>query len=293
MTGFPLVSIVTPSYNQGRFIEQAILSVKDQEYPNIEHIIVDGGSSDHTLDVIRKYVGTYRMRYISEPDNGQADAVNKGFGLAKGDIIGWLNSDDMYFARDTVRHVVEAFHAYPSAHIIFGDMVLINEVGVILKVLCFPPFRYSRMLRGDYIGQPATFLRRSVVQNHRLNVSLHFAMDYEFWLRLGRTCRFRHVNLLLAADRNHSARKILARREEMVRESIEVRRQYGQDFGWVYRCGRLQDKAVAGAFGRLKGLLHLLHLYGTPGQGAAQFPQRGSFLRTVCNQLIRRNVSLV
>lgn len=92
----PLVSIVTPSFNQGRFIEETILSVKNQNYPHIEHLIIDGGSTDETLDVIRRYEGTYNLRWVSEPDEGQADALNKGFRLARGEVLGWLNADDTY-----------------------------------------------------------------------------------------------------------------------------------------------------------------------------------------------------
>lgn len=287
----PLVSVITPSYNQGKFIEETIASVRRQDYGHIEHIIVDGGSTDGTVDIIRKYMGTYRVRYISEPDGGQAHAVNKGLRLAQGEIIGWLNSDDVYFATDTVRRVVEAFKTYPDTDVVYGDMALINEHGVILKILCFPPFHYPRMLRGDYIGQPAAFFRSSLIKKHPLDVSLQFAMDYEFWLRVGRTYRFRHVSVILAADRNHPGRKILARRGEMLRESVEVRRRYGQTFGLAYYCGRLGDKAIAGAFGRLKGAFYLIGLYITPTEERL-FPRRGAFLPTLWNQLVRKNASL-
>ncbi|MCK4733699.1 MAG: glycosyltransferase, partial [Methanophagales archaeon] len=115
-----LVSIITPSYNQGRFIEDALLSVKNQDYPNIEHIIVDGGSIDNTLEILRKYENEYNLRWISEPDEGQSGAVNNGFRMAKGEIIGWVNSDDGYFDVSAISSVVKYFDKYKGADVIYG-----------------------------------------------------------------------------------------------------------------------------------------------------------------------------
>lgn len=154
---WPKISIVTPSYNQGQFIEETILSVKNQDYPNIEHIIVDGGSTDRTLEILKKYEGTYKIYWISEPDEGQADAVNKGFALAKGEIIGWLNSDDVYFDTHVITRVVQCFNRRKNFDIIYGNLALINKTGLILKIDVAPGFTRSRLLRGAFIPQPATF----------------------------------------------------------------------------------------------------------------------------------------
>ncbi|HDM78303.1 MAG TPA: glycosyltransferase, partial [Deltaproteobacteria bacterium] len=202
----PLVSVVTPSYNQGHFIEENILSVKSQDYPNIEHIVIDGGSTDGTVKILKQYEETYNLRWISEPDEGHADAVNKGFAMAKGEIIGWLNSDDVYFDRGTISAVVEAFQKHPEADIIYGDCAYIWEDGTILRVQCVPSFRYSRLLRGCFLEQPAVFFRRHVVEKHKLNKRLKVAIDYEYWLRLGKRYRFVHIPRILAADRNHRGR---------------------------------------------------------------------------------------
>jgi glycosyltransferase involved in cell wall biosynthesis len=120
----PLVSIVTPSYNQGQFIEETTLSVKNQDYPNIEHIVVYGGSTDEILEILKRYEGTYNLRWISEPDEGHADAVNKGFAMAKGEIISWLNSDDVYFDKGTISSVMEAFQRHSEADIVYGNCVI-------------------------------------------------------------------------------------------------------------------------------------------------------------------------
>ena len=279
----PLVSIVTPSFNQGRFIEETILSVKNQSYPNIEHIVVDGGSTDNTVEILKMYESSYNLRWISEPDKGQADAVNKGFALSQGEIIGWLNSDDVYFDRDVIRIVVQEFQRHPEADIIYGDIVFISEDGLILKVQCVPSFSYSRLLRGCFIEQPAVFLRRNVIEKYQLDTGLRYAMDYEYWLRIGKEYHFHHLPRILAADRNYSGRKMIAQWDELIKESDKVRRKYGQTYGLEYFIGRYVDKLVSGVPRRLKGLILLLAFYGK--QDYAFNAYRDSLLATIQRQL--------
>jgi len=256
----PLVSIVTPSYNQGRFIEENILSVKLQDYPHIEHIVIDGGSTDGTVETLKKYEGTYNLRWISEPDKGQADAVNKGFALAKGEIIGWLNSDDVYFDRGTISAVVEAFQKYPKADIIYGDCAYIWEDGTILRVQCVPNFRYSRLLRGCFLEQPAVFFRRHVVKRHKLEKRLKVAIDYEYWLRIGKEYRFVYIPRILAADRNHRGRISVAQVDKLKAVGEQLRKEYlGKSSLWLRLEWEL-DKVFSGLPRRLKGLLLLLLL---------------------------------
>lgn len=256
-----LVSVVTPSFNQGRFIEETLLSVKKQDYPNIEHIVVDGGSTDETLDILKRYEGTYNLRWISEPDEGHADAVNKGFRMARGEIIGWLNSDDVYFDRGTISAVVEAFEKHPEADIIYGDCAYIWEDGTILRVQCVPNFRYSRLLRGCFLEQPAVFFRRHVVENHLLDKRLKVAIDYEYWLRIGKIYRFHRIPRILAADRNHQGRISIAARYKLKKESTALRRQYCPKLAWWHRVEWQLDKLLSGVPRRVKGLILLLSLY--------------------------------
>jgi len=226
----PSVTIVTPSYNQGKFIEDTILSVKNQAYPNIEHIIVDGGSSDNTLEILKKYESTYNMHWSSEPDEGQSDALNKGFKMANGEIIGWLNSDDAYLSIHTISDVVKYFKKHNKAKIIYGDMIYIdhkNRIGLIMPT--FPIFRYSILKKHNFIFQPSTFFRRDIIENYHLDNTLHYVMDYDFWLKIGTGYKFYHIPKILSCFRIHDQSKGESESLKMKKEYIKVRQKYHRD----------------------------------------------------------------
>ena len=242
----PMVSIVTPSYNQGRFIEDTILSVKNQDYPNIEHIIIDGGSTDSTLDVLKKYDGTYNVRWISEPDEGQTNALNKGFSMAQGEIIGWLNSDDIYFYTHAFRDIVAFFEVHPDIDIVYGDCLVIDAHNQVIEIRHGREFSHKLLLAISYIPQPSVFMRRTVVKDNRLNESLNFGMDYEYWLRLSNRYSFKHINHVVSGIREHSERKTIVQGVEMIREGRQIQAEYGAVFGLKHRLwgswGRLLRK---------------------------------------------------
>lgn len=202
----PLVSIVTPSYNQAEFIQDTLESVKNQTYDTIEHIVIDGGSEDGTIDILREYEDTYDLHWVSEPDNGQSDAINKGFDRAEGEIVAWLNSDDVYFDVRALERVVEHFQRY-SDDVIYGDLVHIGKDSTIESVDVHPDFDASKLLYRVLLGQPATFFRGEVVRDEQLRTDLHFCMDYEYWLRLSKKYSFRHVNDVLSGFRVYEEQK--------------------------------------------------------------------------------------
>ncbi|MFB3764905.1 MAG: glycosyltransferase family 2 protein [Methanotrichaceae archaeon] len=207
----PLVSIITPSFNQDKFIEYAILSVKNQCYPNIEHIIIDGRSTDNTLDIIRKYEGEYNLRWISEPDQGQSDAINKGFKMAKGEIIGWINSDDAYFSKYTIDKVAKFFEDHEKATIAYGDAIYIDSKNTVIRILpVLPAFKYSALKTQNVLAQPSVFFKKCIVDEYKLNPFLHHAMDYDFWLRIGEHNKFFRINEILSCFRLHEASKTMA-----------------------------------------------------------------------------------
>jgi glycosyltransferase involved in cell wall biosynthesis len=179
----PRISIITPSYNQGQYLEETILSVINQQYPDVEHIIIDGGSNDSTKQVIEKY-RSHLSYVVSEPDMGQSDAVNKGFARATGEIIGWINSDD-YYAQGAFAILSSAF-ANPSTQVVAGCSILFEEGRKELKagptINCKYDLDYH--LRFPNINQPSTFFRRDVMASFMpLNIHLHYLMDRELWLK--------------------------------------------------------------------------------------------------------------
>jgi glycosyltransferase involved in cell wall biosynthesis len=200
----PIISIITPSFNQASFIGEALRSVRLQDNGKCEHLVIDGMSTDGTIDLLRDQTATreqQNLSWISERDSGQSEALNKGFRRATGEIIGWLNSDDRYRA-NCFEHIVQAFEDYPEVDIIYGDYVIVDEMGKALKIrreIDFNAFilLYHRIL---YIPTTATFFRRRVFEEGNwLDEKLQYTMDLEFFIRLSqRGYRFRHIPQLLA-----------------------------------------------------------------------------------------------
>jgi len=228
----PRISIVTPSYNQASFIEEALQTVKDQSYPSVEHIVVDGASTDRTVSILQQYSQKpdwHHLRWVSEPDQGQSDALNKGFRVATGDIIGWLNSDDGYRS-SCFQTVIEAFEKNPDVDVLYGDYTWINESGRIVQIrreIEFSRFilSYHRVL---YIPSTATFFRRRVFDDGNfIDAKYHYAMDYEYFLRLvHKGYRFKHVPRLLANFRWHPSSKTGAHPEKQLAEHDAIAMRY-------------------------------------------------------------------
>jgi len=238
-----LVSIVTPSYNQGQFIKATLLSVKCQDYPNIEHLVIDGGSSDNTVEILKNYEKEYNLKWISEPDKGQSDAVNNGFQQASGQIVGWLNSDDVYVDRQAISYVVSKFEEFNDVDVIYGDGITIDENNLVLKTIHNIPWvSLNRLVRFDFIIQPSCFFRREIVQQHKLDTKIDLPMDYEYYLRLAaQGFKFRHVNKVLSATRWHEEAKSMSRAEEVRVESRKVTELYGQRRNLSYYLGFIFD----------------------------------------------------
>ncbi len=202
----PLVSVLTPSFNQAEWLPDNLRSVACQTYGNIEHIVMDGGSTDGSVDILRAAGESIRWR--SEPDRGQSHAVNKAFAESRGAIIGWINSDDAYFDCGVVEDVVAYFLAHPDVDVVFGHAAQISGDGTIIWTIWVPWFSRRLLKIVNFIGQPVAFIRRSALDAPLLDESYDFAMDYELWLRLdAKGHRFHRINRIIAVDRHHVGRK--------------------------------------------------------------------------------------
>jgi len=216
-----LVSIVTPSYNQALYLEQTIQSVIGQDYPRIEYIVVDGASTDNSFEIIKKY--NDRLAYwISEKDSGQAEAINKGFVRAGGEILAWLNSDD-YYLPNTISAVVKCFEENPEVVMVYGDMLAVDGDGQTINVLKYKQLSLQDLLCFQIIGQPSVFFRRSALEKTGLlDTTFHFMLDHHLWIRLAQQGRILHVPQVWSAARYHAQAKNRAKAAEFGREAFRV-----------------------------------------------------------------------
>ena len=217
--------MLTPSFNQGRFIGDCIASVRNQSYPRVEHIICDGGSSDETLDVLR--ASHEGVRWTSEPDGGQANALNKAFAQSGGGIIGWLNSDDAYFERHAIEDAVAIFTSRPSVDLVYGHAALVGADNELLHFMWTPRFSRALLRYANLIVQPTVFVRRSALEAGFINEEFNFTVDRELWLRLrAAERRFARVDRVIAIDRHHETRKVYTMQDVGARESEILRATY-------------------------------------------------------------------
>ena len=213
------VSIVTPSYQQGQFIERTLLSVAIQAAPGfeIEHVVFDGGSTDNTVKILKQF--SPPVRWVSKNDKGQTDAVNQGIRATDGEIIGWLNSDDIYYP-GAVARVIEYFDRHPEIDVVYGMADHIDLEDQAFEPYPSEPWDFERLKETCFICQPALFFRRRVVEKHGLlDESLNYCMDYEYWLRLGKAgVRFAYLEEKLAGSRLYADNKTLGSRVKVHRE---------------------------------------------------------------------------
>jgi glycosyltransferase involved in cell wall biosynthesis len=223
----PLVTIVTPSFNQANFLEETIRSVLSQDYPNLEYIIVDGRSSDGSLEIIERYADKLAW-WVSEPDQGQTDAINKGFGRAQGEILAWLNSDDTYLPH-AVSEAVAYLQAHSEAGMVYGDANLIDASDQIIGKFPARQTDYQRLRRGYvHIPQQAAFFRASLWrQVGPLDPSFYFAMDYDLWVRLAKLAPLHYYPRVWANFRLHQSGKSLISDDRCWPEMLRVHYREG------------------------------------------------------------------
>jgi glycosyltransferase involved in cell wall biosynthesis len=211
------LSVVTPSFNQGQYIERTLRSVASQSGVPIEHVVFDGGSSDTTVEILERFAPA--VRWVSERDEGQADAVNRGIRATDGEIIGWLNSDDIYYP-GAVARVLAFLEANPDVDVVYGMADHIDVQDSAFEPYPTEAWNLDRLKDICFICQPAAFFRRRVVEKHGLlDQTLNFCMDYEYWLRLGKAgVRFAYLEQKLAGSRLYAGNKTLGGRIDFHRE---------------------------------------------------------------------------
>ncbi len=216
-----LVSIITPSFNQSVFLERTIRSVLQQDHRDIEYLVVDGGSTDGSLDIIHRYASRFAW-WVSEKDKGQSEAINKGFAHARGEIVAWLNSDD-YYLPGTVSAAVKEFERHPQAVMLYGNMLAVDEHDQTINVLKYRQLSLVDLLCFQIIGQPAVFMRRPALEKAGgLDVTLHCLLDHQLWIRIAEQGEIVHVNETWAAARYHAGAKNRTRAAEFGREAFRI-----------------------------------------------------------------------
>jgi glycosyltransferase involved in cell wall biosynthesis len=252
----PLVSIVTPSFNQARYLESTVCSVLDEDYPNIEYIIVDGGSTDGSVDIIRRHSNKLAW-WVSEKDHGQTDAINKGFAHAKGEILAWLNSDDTY-EENAVREAVAFLQDRPEVGLVYGDTNFIDENGRVIGRFPAAQTDYKRLRRGYvHIPQQSAFWRADLWRKvGPLDPSFFFAMDYDLWVRLAALSPVQYLPRLWANFRLHTQGKTIAADDRCWPEMLKVHYRDGGSWLGVLPAKYIIRKAIAPLLGaRLRAKL--------------------------------------
>lgn len=267
--GLPAISVVTPCLNSAATLQQTLDSVRHQRYPGVEHIIVDAGSRDGTLDLLAATPG---IHYVSEPDRGLSDGLNKGIRMSHGDLVGWLNADDVYLP-GALEAVGRAYQEHPDALWITGPCIIIGADGheirrgaTAYKNFLLRRYSFSLYLTQNFISSPATFITRSGLEQVGLfDIVLRFSMDYDVWLRLARIADPIIANRPLAAFRMHEGSLSMSGFHDAFAEHAQVARQHGAGHPLSVRVNAAMSRLIVGIYRVLALIRRVRRLRGPAG----------------------------
>ncbi len=238
---FPKISVVVPSYNQGLYLEETILSIINQQYPNLEVFVVDGGSKDNSVDIIKKYE-QHLTWWVSEKDKGQSDAINKGFARVTGDIVTWLCSDDL-FTEGALKKVANIFSDLgDDIGLVYGGATLFGENMKPTETWGYEDAGIERYIAGQAFPQPSAFFKRKSLQEagNWVREDLHLGMDFDLFARLGCVCKFHSVNEIFSLYRLHDASKTVSQHSRLIEDWTRSFGNLCRNFGWVDIIEKMQ-----------------------------------------------------
>jgi len=246
-TKFPRISIITPSYNQGHFLEETIRSVLLQDYPAIEYIIIDGGSTDNSKSIIDKYKSKLAW-FVSEPDDGQSDAINKGLRRATGDFVAWINSDDIY-TENAISSAVEKLKSNPDFGMVFSNVLSIDSDSSVFNIMQYGNWRLPELMQFKVIGQPGIFMRKKALDDVGfLEPDYHWLMDHHLWLKIASKYPVKYIDEIWAAARFHPGAKNLRGAEKYGKEAFVIYEWMKHEPDFVPLLRKNTKKIEAGAY---------------------------------------------
>jgi glycosyltransferase involved in cell wall biosynthesis len=267
----PKVSIVTPSFQQAAFLEQTICSVLEQDYLNLEYMVIDGGSTDGSAEIIRRCAD--RLAYwVSERDSGQAEAINKGLRRATGEIVAWVNSDD-YYLPGAIQRAVEVLQGQPELGFVYGDVLAVDGEGRPVNRMRYGDWGLDGLMCFRMIGQPSVFMRRSVLEQiGLLRDEMGYLLDHDLWLRIAARFPVKYVPELWSAARYHAAAKNVAQTERFCQEAYRLAERMPSDPLLATHYRRLRRQMLGGLY-RLDGWYL--------SEGGKPWPSLGSYARSL------------
>lgn len=263
MTSYPSISVIVPSFNQGEFIEETLLSILNQNYPNLEILVLDAGSTDRTVEVIQKYE-SHLAYWHSKPDKGQADAINQGMALSSGEILCWLNSDDLYLP-GTLLDVGQRFRGLVDRnYLIYGDTRFLYQSGKpkgASDVQCAAPFDPMMLTYYDYIAQPSAFWTRKLwKQVGNLELDYHYVLDWDWLIRAAKIAEFEYVRQFYAVYRIHENHKTSNGGSKRKQEVLEIVSKHSSEY-WIELY-----QQVDASYSEIKPLMRRLGKLGIPNR---------------------------